>query len=321
MLACTVGSSGLETPFALQGDGVTAVVSSEGGCGQRGVRVGLWGEGFGTRGEVLADVVPDDDGSTWLHFSVYTGLGEAVAALRIEGDSGLLPLGIRPGEHELRLKKAALKDVDLEGAAAMSAESQAKAVKEWEAGAFLLREGEDTVGEIRFRGDSPPMVTVFDKWWLTPRPVEAAVSSQGAELLIAFDVEPSLQGEGGLLRVNLPLRQAVAPIGDVPVDAERRFELVAGALGEGDFETASAAAQREADEMEVTAVESTAKRIATQARQSDGSCLSWEALEETWGVMLAGYDVSLSSHGDGCAVTVEAAQVQHSRRYRGLIVP
>ena len=80
ILACAVGPQGLDLPLRLEGDGVVAEVTRDAGCDDGGVRIGLWGERFGTRGQTRADVVSEDDGSTWLHFRVDTGLGEAIAA-------------------------------------------------------------------------------------------------------------------------------------------------------------------------------------------------------------------------------------------------
>ena len=321
MLACSVGPSGLETPFALEGDGVHIVVRSTGGCGGSAVRVGLWGEGFGTRGEVHADVVPDDDGSTWLHFSVSTGLGGAVAALRVEGESGLLPLGTRPGEYGLQLRRTPIDEDKLKGAAIASAHSLNLAIQSWEDGAFLLKQAGQTVGEIRFRGDLPPMVSLFDAWWLTPRPVEAAVSADGAEILLAFDVQPSLKGEGGLLRVNAPLKKVVAPIGAVPIPEERRFDLVAGRLAEGEFESATEAAKRSADTLEIAAIEYNAQRLAGVAARKGGGCLPWSELVTQWGVLFEGYTVRLIDSDEGCSIGIEATRSQHGRRFRGVVTP
>jgi hypothetical protein len=307
--------------MAFEGDGVHAMVSRSAGCDRRSVRVGLWGEGFGTRGEVHADVVPEDDGSTWLHFSVFTGLGEAVAALRIEGEAATLPLGTRPGEHELHLKQTPIDPDKIKGAAVASAHGLNQAIKQWDQGAFLLQEDGKTVGELRFRGDRPPMVSLFDAWWLTPRPVEAAVSAQGAEILLAFDVEPSLKGEGGLLRVNIPLGAGVAPIGDVPIDAERRFELVPGALLDGAFEAGVAVAREEADALEVEAVEHNARLVALDAVSPTGGCVAWTTLEDKWGIMFEGYQVTVSEAEEGCAVGVAASRPQHGRRFRGVVSP
>ena len=321
MLACSVGSGALETPFDLEGDGVIAQVRSAGGCGSHEVKVGLWGPRFGTDGEVRADVVPGSDGVTWLHFRVETGLGEAIAALRLEGQSGVIPLGIRPGESELHLKRVDLSRDRLDQAAKKSALALKEEQHLWADGAFLLQADGETVGELRFRGDRSPIVSVHDTWWLTPRPVEGMLSAEGAELVVGFDVEPSFQGEGGLLRVNVPLRTAIAPLGEVPVPEERRFALVPGRLEESARAGLMQAAEESADALERAFVEDTARRIGREAVGSDGDCKSWAEFDESWTVLLPGYEVEVTKTGAGCSVGVEPVRTQHGRRFRGVVEP
>ncbi len=319
MFACSVGSGVLETPIAFQGDGVHALITSSRGCAPSETRVQLSADGFSTQGDALADVIPNEDGSVWLHFSVQTGLGEAVAALRIEGNSGLLPLGIRPGEHELRLSKVSIDEERIKRAKKDSEARLKLARQAWQEGFFLLKQGVDTVGEIRFRGDRPPLVGVFDRWWLTARPVEASLRGEGAELLVGFDVEPSLQGEGGLLRISVPLSRAVAPIGEIPVSEERVFTLVPGSLAEEERTALIAAARLAADQIETELVQKQAARLAKQANKGDGSCSMWSELEPAWGVLFMGYEVEIVSTLNGCEVVIEPVHVQHGRRYRGRV--
>jgi hypothetical protein len=321
MFACSVGPAGLDTPLVLEGDGVIAEVTSGAGCQRDEVRVGLWGERFGTRGFTLADAVPEPDGATWLHFRVETGLGEAIAAMRIEGDGAVLPLGTRAGELEMHLSRVASGTVDR---AELSTRTEVAVAEEktlWENGAFVIRSGSEPVGEIQFRGDSPPIVSVADAWWLTPRPVEASMTAEGAELVITFDVEPSFQGEGAQLRVNVPVRTAVAPLGPVPVPEERRFSLEPGRLSESERIRIHTAARSEADALERRYVEDMGRRLAAAANRTDGRCSKWSELEADWGVMFPGYEVEVRSSPDGCAVGIEPARVQHGRRFRGVVGP
>jgi hypothetical protein len=321
MLACSVGSGALDTPFELEGDGVIAHVRSAGGCGGNEVRVGLWGPRFGTDGEVGADVVRDPSGVTWLHFRVGTGLGEAIAALRLEGQSAVIPLGTRPGESQLHLKRVELSRERLAIAASESALALEEERQLWADGAFLLQSDGKTVGEMRFRGDRSPIVSVHDTWWLTPRPVEGMLSAEGAELLVVFDVEPSLQGEGGLLRVNVPLRTAVAPLGEVPIVEERRFTLVPGRLEESARGALIQAAIESADALEKDFVEHTARRIGAHALDEEGRCENWAEFDEAWTVLLRGYEVEVTQTPEGCSVGVEPVRIQHGRRFRGVITP
>jgi len=319
MFACSVGSGGLETPIALKGDGVHVMVTSDRGCGATETRVELWADGYATQGRARADVVPDKDGSVWLNFAVDTGLGEAVAALRIEGNSGVIPLGVRPGEHEILLTKVPVDSIPLERVKEESDGALKAARRAWQDGYFLLKNGDSTVGELQFRGDRPPLIGVFDRWWLTPRPVEASLRADGAEMLVGFDVEPSLKGEGGMLRISVPLGRAVAPIGDIPVSEERTFELVPGSLSEAERSQLVEAAIKSADAIESELVQQQARRLAEHAVGDDGTCLDWDEMVPSWGLIFMGYDVEITQVEPGCEVVIEPTHVQHGRRYRGRV--
>jgi hypothetical protein len=270
---------------------------------------------------VVATIVPDDDGSTWLHFPVATGLGEAVAAIRVEGDGGVMPLGSRPGEFEIHLQRATLSADEIAAAQAASATALEREKKAWEDGAFLLRSAGEIVGEIRFRGDLPPAVSVHDRWWLTPRPVDGTVVADGAELVIEFEVEPSLRGESALLRINVPSRQVVAPMGKVPVAEERQFTLEPGHLDEAERRSLIALAREQATTMEADFIEEMARSLGRAAHQADGSCTQLLDMEESWSVLLEGYDVQLIPVPGACAVGVEPSKPQHGRRYKGVVQP
>ncbi|MEC8193588.1 MAG: hypothetical protein VX944_16260 [Myxococcota bacterium] len=318
-LACSVGPPGLDLPLTLEGDGVVAEVTRDAGCNDGGVRIGLWGERFGTRGQTRADVVSEDDGSTWLHFRVDTGLGEAIAALRIQGNGAVLPLGARPGEAELLLKRVDALSVDLVSFAGQTAERIKAEQALWQDGAFIIQSDEAVVGELQFRGDEPPVIGVADAWWFTPRPVEASFATDGADLVITFDVEPSFEGEGAQIRVNVPTRAAVAPLGPVPVAEERRFTVKPGRLSADERADMQRRATMEADALERRYVDDMAKRLSAAALQPSGECAQWDELNEDWGVMFPGYTVDVQQRGSTCAVELEPTRVQHGRRYQGTI--
>jgi hypothetical protein len=321
MLACVAGTSGLETPLSLEGDGVVAHITEERGWRDSQVRIGLWGESFGTVGDVRAAVVDDPDGSIWLHFAVETGLGDAIAALRIQGDTAILPLGSRPGEFEIHLKKTVLEQEELESRSNASRTYLQAEQKEWREGSFLLMSKDGPAGEIRFRGDLGPMVSVHDAWWLTPRPVEATLETQGAELLVAFAVEPSLKGENALMRVNVPLRTVVVPLGPVPVPEERSFRLQAGSLTEVDRRLAIESSVQKSEALETSFIEELAPRLSAAAKTDQGGCTQLPELSEEWSMMLEGYDIQLTPTPEGCSVGIEPSQAQHGRRYKGVIQP
>ena len=321
LLACTAGIPGVEFPLTLVGDGVVARVSAERGCQGSDVKVGLWGPGFGTDGDVVASVVQEEDESFWLHFPVQTGLGEAVAAMRLQGNAAVVPLGSRPGEFELHLTQVDMEDAKIEQHENASAEQLAKEVEHWKQGSFLLVSERGPVGEVRFRGDRGPIVSVHDEWWLTPRPVESELESTGAELLVRFDAEPSLKGEGSLMRINVPSRSVVIPMGPVPVEGERSFRLEPGALSDEARQDAIEDAVSRAAQLEEGFLRSLAPKLSSAAASKDGQCLQLPQLAEEWSMMLEGYDVQLIPTAQGCAIGIEPTRPQHGRRYRGVIQP
>jgi len=321
MLACVAGTSGLNTPLSLEGDGVVAHVTEERGWRRSEVRIGLWGERFGTDGNVRAAVIDDPDGSIWLHFPVETGLGVAVAAMRIEGDRAILPLGSRPGEFELHLKKASMQTSDIDAKQAGFHTQLLAEQKAWREGSFLLMTDNGVAGELRFRGDSGPMVSVHDAWWLTPRPVEGSIESMGAEILVTFDVEPSFRGEDALVRVNVPLRTVVVPVGPVPVPEERSFRLESGSLTEAVRQQLIDKAMDDSKVLEKTFIEELAPRLSVASQTDQGGCTQLPELADEWSMMLEGYAVQLVPSEKGCSVGIEPSRLQHGRRYRGVIQP
>ena len=321
VLACSPSILGIEFPLTLQGDGVRARVTSERGCQGSAVRVGLWGPGFGTEGDVIASVAEDEAGALWLNFTVQTGLGEAVAAMRVEGNLATVPLGQRPGEFELNLFQTELGEADFVQAAKQNAEQLAQEVEYWKTGRFLLVSDDGVAGEIRFRGDKGPIVSVHDAWWLTPSPVEASTQSSAAEILVGFEAEPSLQGEDALIRINVPSRTVVVPLGPVPLAEERKFRLEPGELSDADRRNAVQKSIMESELLERNFIEELAPRLSAAATTEEGACLQLPQLAEEWSMMLQGYDVELSPSPKGCSVGIESSRTQHGRRFRGVIEP
>ena len=321
MLACTTGISGLEFPLTLAGDGVVARVTKERGCQGSTVRVGLWGRGFATEGDVLASLGQTEEGTVWLNFPVQTGLGTAVAAIRLQGDSAVLPLGNRPGEFEVHMTKTNMDDEAIARQARESAEQLEREVEYWRQGSFLLVSEDGPAGEIRFRGDRSPIVSVHDSLWLTPRPVEGTLHSTGAEIMVGFSAEPSLKGEDSLMRINVPERSVVVPMGPVPVEEERVFKLEPGELNDEQRRAAIENAIEKADMLEKRFIESLAPKLSAASGIEEGSCLQLPQLAEEWSMMVEGYDVQLIPAPAGCSVGIEPSRPQHGRRFQGVIEP
>jgi hypothetical protein len=324
LAGCAAEPLPLDGAWTLSGDGVTGLlrVDAGGGCSEGRAEIGLWGPGFGTPGVVGASLVEESPGEVWAWFPLRTGVGEGEAALRIEGTVGRLPLGARPAEHDvhLRLEQGVPAPPEVERLASESRARLDAAERAWQAGRFQLLDGEALVGEVQLRGpDAAPLVAVYDETWLSAGLVEADRADEGADLLLAFPVEPSLGGEKALVRINVPTGAVVVPTGEVPDALDRRLRLAPGevdaATRAGRIEAARAAA-RETEHAQLLRL---LPQLARSARGPDGTCRAPADVDPAWPLLLAGYDARVVPRGDGCLVEVEASPAQHGRRFRGAV--
>lgn len=318
--ACAPTSPDLGAPFGLAGAGVVGVVRpASAGCGGGGLEVGLWGPGWGTDGVVPAEVRLED-GDPWLYFSLETGLGEGSAALRLRGETATLPLGARPGEFDVALgrgavpKEAALARAEAEGAAAVATERQV-----WADGHFRLMDGGIVVGDLRFEGERA-QISVYDATWITPIPADVPVTPDGADLVLAFPVEPALEGETAQVRVNAPTRAVVVPASAEPTELDRHLVLAPGEVPDAERAASMAAATAAADALERRRVVPLAVELAAAARTADGRCKRFAELGPDWELLLPGYEVHTgASAGGDCEVEIAPIVPQHGRRFRGRV--
>lgn len=324
LVAC--GCAGAEAPDlptrGLVGEGVVGVIrAAEAGCGGEGLRVGLWGPTYGTRGEVPAEAVKEEPGVVWLWFPLETGLGEAQAALRLEGVQARLPLGARRGEFDVVMRIEQALPAGLDAADAASAAAVARERESWAAGAFVLQEGEAVVGELTLRGEAPPWIQVYDPTWLTPAAVQARRADEGADLLLSFPVEPAFQGEEAQIRVNAATRDVVVPAGSTPTELDRRLRMEPGRVTAEQRERAIADARAASRALEASQTGALAARLA-RAATSDQGCRALDQLDPSWGLLLRGYRVRVVNDAPAdqdprCVVEVEPEIVQHGRELRG----
>lgn len=321
-MGCTAESGGPSESLVLQGDGVQGIIEvvEARGCDEQTIRVGLWGPHFGTPGVVSATVETLEPGLSWLHFVMETGLGEGEAALRLQGTEALLPLGGRRGEFEVRLRAepGVLSSTErgvLDAALEQRLETQRA---DWAAGAFRLVDAGEVVGELQLRGEEPPWVWVYDAWWLTPEPTVAALGSEGGDLLFGFPVEPRLDTEEALLRVNVANLEAVVPLDARPSAADRHLSLLPGPMDPALRSARIAAAREAAGEAERAWVRSVLPRLAAEATAADG-CRPQEELDEAWTLLTRGYELQLLPQDGGCAVGIEPVVPQHRRRFTGVV--
>jgi hypothetical protein len=302
------------------GEGFVEVESAS-GCGDGRVRVGVWGEGWGTPGVVTASVEQSESGLFWLSFPIETGLGEGEGALRLQGTDARVPLGGRAGEHEAVLTATPgplPADLGAAKIAAFRPRIQAEQAA-WALGSFRLEEGGVLVGEVQLRGDEKPWVRVYDHTWLTPRPEWAEVGSDGGDLLLGFAVEPQLAEERGLLRINVARKIAVVPQDRLPTPHDRQLDLVAGTVSPDERESRLVAAVDQALQTEEAWLSEQLPGLAVAALGADGACATPDEVDPAWGLLLRGYEIQIVLERGGCVVGVEPELAQHNRRWKGRI--
>ncbi len=280
-----------------------------------------------TPGEVVAVVSHGELGgapATWLTFALRTGVGEAQAVMRVQGQELRLPLGGRPTEHELVFSFSD------EGPAARAALATARepalraAEAGWAQGGLRLIDpsvGEGgLVGELVLRGELDPAVAVYDDQWLTPDdgPVLAGRTDEGGDLVVTFPVEPSLDGESAMLRINIATQTAVVPLGPVPEPAERRLQVQFGEVTPEERQQARRRARAAADAAEVAWLRDVMSRLAQIP--PGPTCARSAQLEGPWALMLAGYEVNESRMDGECQLWLAPEVIQHRRRHRASVL-
>ncbi len=298
--------------WTLEGEGVVGELTVEDGA----CRVGLWGPTFRAgAGESVPCGLEDDPGGVWVHLPLEMGAGIGMAVMQVSEDGARLPLGERAGEWEvlLKMRVGPLSGAQRTEAIARSAAGLAREASAWEDGRFRLEEGGQLVGHLQFAAEPVPLVEVFDAFWATLGLVAADVQDAGPDLLLEFDVSPSFQGEGGVLRVNRPVREARVPLAEEAHPADRLLSLVPGGVTDEERQVALAGAQEAAGKRELEVMLPLASQLLEAA--SAQAC-EWDApLRQQVDLLLVGYAVRLVVPTTGaCGLTLEPSPVQHGRR-------
>jgi hypothetical protein len=256
----------------------------------------------------------DDPGGVWVHLPLEMGAGAGMAVMQLSKDGARLPLGERAGEWEVLLEKRAgrLTEAQRTQAIALSEAGLAREAAAWEDGHFRLEEAGHLVGQLQFAAEPTPLIEVFDAFWATPGLVAAEVQVAGPDLLLEFDVSPSFQGEGGVLRVNRPVREARVPLAEEAHPGDRLLSLVPGGVTEEERKVALAGAQEAAAKRELQVTLPLASQLLEAA---NAQACEWDAsLREQVGLLLVGYAVRLVPAPGACGLTLEPSPVQHGRR-------
>jgi hypothetical protein len=286
-----------------------------------GIQVGVWGDKWGTDGWVSGEHELLD-GADWFYFPLGTGLGTGRAALRLQGGEARLPLGSRRGEFDIVFHAEKGEEWDAGAIGAARKEVSLALEKErqhWAEGGFLLQDASgETAGVLQFIEGDTPIAMVFDAHWLTPESQWTERFDEGADIILTFPVQPSLNGEYGALRINVPTREAVVPSSTLPSSSDRRFSLEPGRLSQEKRSDLVAAAEREAESAELAWISEHGPALARRLRK-EGGCADFADLPIALRLPWTGYSVSPLDEEEGCPVSIAPAPKQHRRHFQGRV--
>lgn len=287
------------------------------------VEVGLWGPRYATDGIVAAQAEVEGE-ALWLYLPLRTPVGEGTAALRLDRDGLRLPLGARPGEFERRwpLVEALPDEAQQAEAQARSEASLDAATAAWQAGGFsLFDEGGARVGALQM--GLHPSLALWSPRFATPEgaPQALRIDVDGADLLLRTPIEPSLGGEGALLRLSPAAGLAVLPAGPSPDPQDLVLRVEPGLPSPAEQAAAWSFAQARAQEAESAWAAAQLPRLSEALRGPNGGCGAIEALDPAWTLLLRGYQHTLTATPAGCAVRLWPEIVQHGRQMEHEALP
>ncbi|MEY3213364.1 MAG: hypothetical protein RIT28_3845 [Pseudomonadota bacterium] len=222
--------------WALEGEGVLGELRGD-GC-----TITLAGPGWSTAGAAPCEVVVEG-AETWLYAPVISGFGEAVAAARLHDGQLILPSAGLAGDLTLTRTSGPADAARLAAALQVSQAAQAEAALAWERGVFRLHDGAgQLVGALALEPDDVVNVEVYDTSWMSPGPQRVRLGEDGPLLVVSFPVEPSVEGETGLLRVNRLNGAVTVATGPTVSPQDRRLQLVGGVVRPEEREAARARA-------------------------------------------------------------------------------
>ena len=319
LFACNGTDLPLDT-WRIVGENELGVIRHSRSGWRQNIEIALFTTHASTSGLVQASL-DEDMGTAWLRFPIETAFGEGEASIRLQGKEAYLPLGARMNEFGIRmqaLQGADVSDDEIVQAQAVWRSRQAEDHHAWMQGSFVLYSDVTPVGTVQFIPDSPAEISVFDSFWLSEGVVQAERLDEGGDILLLFPVEPSLEGEDALLRINTILLEAVVPTADVPSDLDRRLQLKPGVMDQNRRDELMDNAITEANRLEKEVLRRDGVQLAQWAVRTAG-CASFDDWVMNSGYDWLGYRVKIEAVDDECVVLVESDPEQHRRRFSGKI--
>jgi len=307
--------------WTLHGQGLLGEVTVERGE----ARVAVWGDGWGAPSAVPATVEAAEEGGAWLSFPVRTGAGEATGVMRLdpEDESGVLPLGGRPGEIDLAFEASARALSEAERAQeARTLEERLVVLRAaWKDGRFrILDLGGGLVGQVALLPQDRAFLDLFALQASSGGPVPARRRDEGPDVVLTFPVQPALGGEEGLLRLNVPTGRAVLPMADRPSADDLWFHLEPGTASAEERDARAAEAERRALERERAFLDEVAVGLARDARErraAAAACPAFDEMGPSWALLFADYEVEIETRDAACAAHLRPRRPQFSRRTGG----
>ncbi|MFH1464215.1 MAG: hypothetical protein ABIO70_07500 [Pseudomonadota bacterium] len=308
-----------EGAWRLEGDGAVGALAVD----AEGVRVGLWGAHFTTRGEsVPATTSADEAGQPWLDFALDTAAGPAAATLGLDMAAGtaVLPLGYRPGELELTLAlhEGPMEPLDRQRLITEAEQELPALQAAWAEGSFQLRDAAGHLqGMVVLLPGSAAQVQLVTETALTAGLARAHRRAEGPDQVITFEVEPRMEEELGQLRLNVPTLRVVLPVGRMPHPDDRWLQARPGAPSADALQARLAEVERASLAAERALLARLGPALAAEAttrRGQEGACPAFAAMGPDWEVLLGDYQVAITPTDAGCAVHLEPSIVQHTRR-------
>ena len=300
-----------EGVWALEGEGVVGELRGD-GC-----TITLAGPGWSTAGAVPCELVVEG-AETWLYAPVVSGFGEAVAAARLEDDRLILPSAGLAGALSLTRAPGPADAARLTAALKGSQAAQAETALAWARGGFRLHDGAgQLVGALAFEPDGIVNVEVYDSLWMSPGPQRVRLGEDGPLLLLTFAVEPSVEGEEGLMRVNRLNGAVTIATGPKVSPGDRRLNLLGGDVSPEEREAARARAVEASLRQEEQALHALLPEIVGFVGALGCPAMPPPSVR-LWlpGYVIAGELVEGAGR-DGeteCVVSVEPSPPQHQRR-------
>ena len=263
-----------------------------------------------------ANIIEKIEAGAWLSVPVQTILGEGTVTLRWQREDIFIPLGARVGEYDFSTQVVS-SPLETENQEMLLHEFRQNQ-KDWDIGEFVLLHDDEIRGAIEFQATENAKIFLFDQLWLTPEVQTSIEMLEGSEFVFRFLAEPNFDEEQlAVIRVHPFFSQAVAPMGDTPSAAERKYRLRAGIPEYSALEKIKNEVITKSNQAELAWIHQEAQALMRPLSEEE-ACQMWNKTKEIE-MIWVGYDIDTKWDGQGCVLSIETELEQHRRRFSGEI--